>query len=149
MLIAKVLSLAGYTVTVLGRSPASLALPRQWQLDTGLSTDIADNSFDCVVDACGQASGFSLALRIVKPRGSLLLKSTFAANEVLDLSKVVIHEINIVGSRCGPFDEALALLAQHSLPLASLIDGHYPLKDGLAAFEHAAKTGVRKILLSP
>lgn len=149
LLIAKVLNLAGYPVTVLGRSAASLALPRQWQLTGELSADTADNSFDCVVDASGQAAGFAEALRIVKPRGTLVLKSTFTATEPLDLSKAVVHEINIIGSRCGPFPDALALLAQHKVPVEAMIDGCYALKDGLAAFEHAAQAGVRKILLSP
>ncbi|MCQ8116504.1 alcohol dehydrogenase catalytic domain-containing protein [Methylomonas rosea] len=147
MLIAKVLSLIGYRVTVLGRSTSSLALPKQWQLATGLTTEIPDNCFDCVVDASGQAAGFAQALRIVKPRGTLVLKSTFAANAALDLSKVVVYEINIIGSRCGPFADALTLLAQNKLPVETMIDGQYPLSEGLAAFAHAAQAGVRKILL--
>lgn len=149
LLIAKVLSLAAYRVTVLGRSTTSLALPKQWRLDTGLITDILDNCFDCVVDASGQAAGFAQALRIVKPRGTLVLKSTFAASEAVDLSKAVIYEINIIGSRCGPFPDALALLAQNSIPVQSMIDGRYRLQDGPAAFQHAAQAGVRKILLGP
>lgn len=149
LLIAKVLSLAGYQITVLGRSAASLALPKQWQLATGLTNEIPDNSFDCVVDASGQTSGFTQALRIVKPRGTLVLKSTFAADAALDLSKVVVYEINIIGSRCGPFADALALLAENKLPVETMIDGQYPLSDGLAAFNHAAQAGVRKILLQP
>lgn len=149
LLIAKVLSLAGYQVTVLGRSAASLALPKQWALASGLTTEIPDNSFHCVVDASGHASGFSQALRIVKPRGTLVLKSTFADSAALDLSKVVVYEINIIGSRCGPFADALALLTENTLPLETMIDGQYPLQDGLAAFKQAGQTGVRKILLQP
>jgi threonine dehydrogenase-like Zn-dependent dehydrogenase len=149
LLIAKVLSLAGYRVTVLGRSAESLVLPEQWHLATGLTAEIQDNCFDCVVDASGQAAGFAAALRIVKPRGTLVLKSTFAAHPALDLSKVVVYEINIIGSRCGPFADALAMLTQNLLPVETMIDGQYPLRDGLAAFAHAAKAGVRKILLQP
>lgn len=149
LLIAKVLSLAGYRVIVLGRSVASLELPKQWHLDTGLTDEIPDNSFDCVVDASGQAAGFAQALRIVKPRGTLVLKSTFADNAALDLSKLVVYEINLIGSRCGPFADALALLAANKLPVETMIDGCYALEDGPAAFKHAAQTGVRKILLQP
>jgi len=149
LLIAKVLSLAGYRVIVLGRSAASLELPKQWRLDTGLTDEIPDNSFDCVVDASGQAAGFAQALRIVKPRGTLVLKSTFADNAALDLSKLVVYEINLIGSRCGPFADALGLLAANKLPVETMIDGCYALEDGPAAFEHAARTGVRKILLQP
>jgi len=62
---------------------------------------------------------------------------------------VVVYEINIIGSRCGPFADALALLAENKLPVETMIDGQYPLSDGLAAFNHAAQAGVRKILLQP
>ncbi len=149
LLIAKVLSLAGHAVDVLGRTEASLALPRQWQLNSGLIQAIDDVSYDCVVDATGQASGFKQALRILKPRGSLILKSTFSALEPIDLSKIVVNELNILGSRCGPFAEALALLNQQSIPLETMINASYPLQAGMAAFQHAATPGVRKILLYP
>ncbi|MDD1620969.1 MAG: alcohol dehydrogenase catalytic domain-containing protein [Methylococcaceae bacterium] len=149
LLIAKVLSLAGYDVMVAGRSNNSLDLPWQWALSTALIQELPDNRFDCVVDASGQASGFTQALRLVRPRGTLVLKSTFSAIEPVDLTKVVVCELNIIGSRCGPFADALAVLAQKTVPVESMIDGRYPLKQGLAAFEHAARPGVRKILLHP
>ena len=149
LLIAKVLVLAGHSVDVLGRTEASLALPRQWQLNSGLIQAIDDVSYDCVVDATGQASGFKQALRILKPRGSLILKSTFSALEPIDLSKIVVNELNILGSRCGPFAEALALLNQQSIPLETMINASYPLQAGMAAFQHVATPGVRKILLYP
>ena len=149
LLIAKVLALAGCEVTVLGRSENSLVLPRCWQFKTALIQDIADNGFECVVDASGQISGFRQALRIIQPRGILLLKSTFSILEPIDLSKVVVAELTILGSRCGPFAEALTLLKQQLIPIESLIDGRYHLNQGLAAFDHAGKQGVRKILLQP
>lgn len=149
LLIAKVLALAGYAVDVLGRSEASLALLGQWQLDTALVQEIADCQYQCVVDASGQASGFREALRIIKPGGILILKSTFSSLEPIDLSKIVVKELNILGSRCGSFAEALEVLKQGILPLETLIAGCYPLKDSLSAFQHAAQPGVRKILLQP
>lgn len=149
LLIAKALALAAYDVTVLGRSEASLALAQRWQLKTGLIQAAADNGFGCVVDASGQPAGFRQALRIIRPRGVLLLKSTFAALEPIDLSKVVVAELTLLGSRCGPFADALTLLQQQRVPVADLIDGRYPLSQGLAAFAHAARPGVRKILLHP
>lgn len=149
LLIAKVLGLAGYDVDLLGRSASSLVLPKQWQLKTALVENILANSYDCVVDASGQAGGFSEALRITRPRGTVILKSTFSATEAVDFSKVVVAELNIMGSRCGPFDAALALLRQQAIPLQSMIDGRYSLKDGMDALRHAAQAGVRKILLHP
>lgn len=149
LLIGRVLALAGFEVQMLGRSETSLALAQQWQLASQLIDSVAANSCACVVDASGQAEGFAQALRIIQPQGRLILKSTFAANSPIDLSPLVIKEIQLLGSRCGPFEEALHVLTQHQLDYQSLIDGHYPLAQGLAAFEHASQTGIRKILLSP
>lgn len=149
ILIAKVLSLADYEVVLVGRSERSLDLPGRWQLDTALIGSLAECAFDMVVEVTGQPEGFRHALRILKPRGVLLLKSTYAEPEPLDLSKIVVGELNILGSRCGPFDEALALLQQQTVPVATLIDGCYPLVDGLRACQHASQPGVRKILLKP
>ncbi|BCG62720.1 MAG: hypothetical protein methR_P0370 [Methyloprofundus sp.] len=149
LLIGKVLALAGYQVIMLGRSTSSLMLPAEWQLATDLVHNIPDNSFACVVDATGQSTGFEQALRIVSPQGTLILKSTFSAIEPIDLSKVVVAEINIIGSRCGPFAQALSLLAENKLPITSMIDGKYFLKEGLVALDHAAQSGIRKILLRP
>lgn len=149
LLIAQTLVLAGYNVTLLGRAERSLDLPKRWGVNVALADEIAGDSFDCVVDATGQASGFRQALRIIKPRGTLLLKSTFVAREPVDLAKVVVYELNVLGSRCGPFAEALKVLGQKSIALESMVDGRYALKDGIAAFRHAAQAGVRKILLQP
>ncbi|AEG01546.1 MDR/zinc-dependent alcohol dehydrogenase-like family protein [Methylomonas methanica] len=149
LLIAKVLGLAGYDVEVLGRSANSLTLPKHWQLKAELILNVPANHYDYVVDASGQASGFSQALRIAKPRGTVVLKSTFAASEPLDLSKVVVGELHILGSRCGPFDEALVLLQQGNVPVTTMVDGRYSLKDGEVALRRAAQPGVRKILLQP
>lgn len=149
LLIARVLALAGFHVLVLGRSESSLVLPRQWQLDTALIQNVADNSHACVVDASGQIGGFRQALRIIKPRGSLILKSTFSSLEPVDLSKVVVAELNILGSRCGPFAEALMLLQQRVIAVETLIDGCYGLNAGLEAIQNSAQPGIRKILLRP
>lgn len=149
LLIAKLLSLTGYDPFVLGRSEKSLALPAQWQLKTALVGEFPDNRLDCVVDASGHSSGFAQALRMLKPRGTLVLKSTFSNPEPVDLSKVVVAEINIIGSRCGPFSKALTLLAEQAIPLEEMIDGCYKLSDGRKAFAHAAQPGVRKVLLKP
>ncbi|MGR9052250.1 MAG: alcohol dehydrogenase catalytic domain-containing protein [Gammaproteobacteria bacterium] len=149
MLVGKVLALSGYGVTVLGRTASSLALPAAWGLNCGLANAMPDNAFDCVVDASGRSAGFEEALRLVRARGALILKSTFVAAAPVDLTKVVVAEVAIIGSRCGPFAEALKLLENHSVPVETMIDGYYRLQDGLAAFEQAARGGVRKILLKP
>lgn len=149
LLVGLVLALDGTEVTLLGRSESSLALPAQLGLPTGLVDDFAADSFDLVVEVTGNEAGFAQALRLVRPLGHLVLKSTFAGKANINLTKLVVGEITVTGSRCGPFAPALRLLAQDAVPVQALIDGQYPLADALAAFEKAAQSGVRKILLRP
>ncbi|GMH45690.1 hypothetical protein BSKO_13653 [Bryopsis sp. KO-2023] len=149
MLIGKILSLNGSDVTMLGRSPESLKLPSTWGLDVGFSTEAQSDSFDFVVEASGNIHGFENALRIVKPMGTIILKSTFAGSPPIDLTKVVVGEVKVVGSRCGPFKPSMRLLKNSSVPVDDLIDSEYPMSKGLEAFEHAARAGARKILLTP
>ncbi len=149
LLVAQVLALAGGDVTVLGRRAESLELPRQLGLVTGLVDDAADDSFDLVVEATGNDAGFAHSLRLVRPRGTLVLKSTFHGNANINLTKLVVAEINVLGSRCGPFAPALRLLEQGAVAVRPLIEAEYPLADALAAFEHADRPGARKVLLRP
>lgn len=149
MLIGQVLALAGTPVTMLGRRSASLQLPDQLGLATALVDDLPDNRFDLVVEATGNDAGFAHALRLVRPLGTLILKSTFAGKSTLDLTKLVVSEITVVGSRCGPFAPALRLLARQAVNVHSLIEAEYPLSEGPAALAHAAQRGVRKVLLRP
>ncbi|MCP4420064.1 MAG: alcohol dehydrogenase catalytic domain-containing protein, partial [Chloroflexi bacterium] len=101
LLIAQVLQLAGGDVTVLGRRASSLELPVALGLQTGLVDNFTDNQFDFVVEVTGNPAGFSQALRLIRPLGTIILKSTFAEDSQLDLSKIVVGEINVIGSRCG------------------------------------------------
>ncbi|NKQ37450.1 MAG: alcohol dehydrogenase catalytic domain-containing protein [Chloroflexi bacterium] len=149
LLIGQVLALAGTEVTMLGRRDASLELPARLGLPTALVDSLPDDSFDFVVEATGNDAGLAHSLRLVRPLGALILKSTFAGHNQIDLTKLVVGEINVVGSRCGPFAPALRLLARQEVDVQPLIDGEYPLRDGLAAFDHAARSGARKILLRP
>ncbi|MFO7536777.1 MAG: alcohol dehydrogenase catalytic domain-containing protein [Chloroflexota bacterium] len=147
LLVGQVLALDGGQVTMLGRSPASLELPARLGLQTGLATDFGDEWFDFVVEATGNEAGFAQSLRLVRPRGTLVLKSTFAGAATLNLTKLVVAEINVIGSRCGPFAPALRLLAGHDVDVLASIEAQYPLRDALVAVDHAARAGVRKVLL--
>lgn len=149
MLVGLVLSHAGLAVTLLGHRPESLALPAQLGLVTALAAEMPDNRFDLVVEATGREAGLAQALRLVRPLGTILLKSTFAGAASLDLSKLVVAEITVVGSRCGPFAPALRLLAQGAIPVQALIKAEMPLAAGEAALTLAAQPGVRKVLLRP
>lgn len=149
LLIAQVLALAGSRLTVLGRRQASLDLPKRLGLESGLVDEQEDNAFDLVVEATGNDAGLAESLRLVRPLGTLVLKSTFAGRSSVDLTKLVVGEIRVVGSRCGPFEPALRLLRSRAIAVSPLIEGDYPLDEGIAALEHAARPGVRKIVLRP
>jgi threonine dehydrogenase-like Zn-dependent dehydrogenase len=149
LLVAQVLAQAGTRTLVLGRRQDSLDLPHQLGLEVGLVADAPGDRFDLVVEATGNQEGLAEALRLVRPRGVLVMKSTFHGAAAVDLTKVVVGEIRVVGSRCGPFEPALELLDQRAVKVKPLIDGEYPLSEGIAGMEHAAASGVRKILLQP
>lgn len=149
LLIAQVLRRAGGQVTVLGRQAAGLQLAVDLGLRTALAGAAAPHSFDVAVEATGNAEGLAHALRLVRPEGTLVLKSTYATPPTVDLTPLVVNEITVIGSRCGPFAPALDCLAEGSVQVQPLIDGHYPLAEGEAALAHAARPGVRKILLHP
>jgi threonine dehydrogenase-like Zn-dependent dehydrogenase len=143
----------------LGRRTEALKWPEQLGLQPGLVNEQADSTFDMVVEATGNDAGLAHSLRLVRPQGTLVLKSTFHGNADINLTKLVVAEIRVIGSRCGPFAPALRLLAASALDgdrncpgkiqVQPLIEGDYPLREGLAAFEHASRPGVRKILLRP
>lgn len=149
-LVARVLAGVAGTVTVVGHHPAKLALLEA----AGIATraEPPPERADVVVDCTGRAAGFATALRLVRPRGTLVLKSTVAArpgDPPIDLAPLVIDEVTVVGSRCGPFPPALAALASGRIAVASLVSGEYPLAEGVAAFAHAAQPPTLKVLLRP
>lgn len=149
LLIAQVLQLAGGQVTVLGRRSESLRLPSSWGMETGLAVEAESDAFDMVVEATGNAAGLETSLRLVRPLGTLALKSTFAGAPAVDLTKIVVGEVTVVGSRCGPFAPALRLLERRQVEVESFIEAEYPLAEGLEAMDHAARPGVLKVLLRP
>ena len=148
-LCAQVLRLTGAKITALGKHADKLALIKKAGVRTILLSDWQAKLFDVVVEATGSASGFELALSAVRPRGTLILKSTIAGNHQISLAPIVINEINVIGSRCGPFSDALAALAVKQIAVTPLIEKVYSLDDGVAAMTHAARPGARKILLRP
>ena len=101
-----------------------------------------------LVEASDGTEGFALALQIVRPRGTLVLKSTFAAHKPLNLAPVVIDEVTIVGSRCGPFKEAIKALAEKSVDVTSMIQKRMKIEQGVEAMELAGRAGVLKVLLT-
>ena len=147
LLCAQVLALTGCHLLALGRHPKKLAILAARGIRTALVTEAPDRRADVVVECTGSAEGFDLARKFLHPRGKLVLKSTYAGLASVDLSRVVVDEITVVGSRCGPFAPALDLLARKLIDVHSLIHARYPLREGLAAMEHAQQPGVLKVVL--
>lgn len=146
LLIAQVLAAEGFEVSLVGHHLDSLG----WLAERGvklLSTPPADASCGLVVEATGSARGLREAIAATKPRGTLVLKTTVADPHEVDLSPVVIHEIRVLGSRCGRFEPALELLADGRVTVEPMITAVYPLDEVEAAFEHAARRGTRKVLV--
>ena len=148
LLIAQVLQLTGCDLLVIGRHPDKLAILEGRGIPVRLGQDEVAPGADVVVEATGSPSGFAAARSLVRSRGTLVLKSTFRADVTLDLSKIVVDEVNIVGSRCGPFPAALRLLEEGLIDVEPLIQQIYPLQDGMLAFERAAAPGMLKVLLA-
>lgn len=118
----------------------------------GLQTQPADElapGYDVVIDCTGRSAGFALAIAMVRPRGTIILKSTAAAGAAMNLAPVVINEITIIGSRCGRFQPAIAALGANKFDPRPLIDGEFSLDDGIAAFAAAADKSKFKIVIRP
>ena len=146
-LVAQTLALTGCDLLVVGRHRDKLAHLEQRGIKTGFADLVKTGRFDVAVECTGNPDGFSLALKGLRPRGILVLKSTYAGKLNIDASAIVVNEITIIGSRCGPFAKALDLLADHRVDVSYLIEARYPLEQGLAAFDRAQQRGVLKILL--
>ncbi len=148
-LIAQVLQLTGADLHVVVRHPQQQKLLKERGIRIIAAEDIQPKRWDVVVDATGSASGFGLARQAIRPRGTLVMKSTYKGDMQVNFSSIVVDEINIIGSRCGPFAPALRLLESGLINPLGMIAAEYPLEDGLVAFEKAAERGVLKVLLRP
>ncbi len=152
LLVAQVLQLTGCELHVIGRHADKLAILARRAIRTealarGDATTLPDGWADIVVECTGNAQGFASARRLVRPRGSLVLKSTYVGELEVDMSLIVVDEVRLIGSRCGPFAPALRLLQAGLVDVSSLIHARYALDQGLAAYEHAARRGALKVLL--
>ncbi|RMD88708.1 MAG: hypothetical protein D6813_11690 [Calditrichaeota bacterium] len=101
-----------------------------------------------MVEASGSASGFQTAMQNIRPRGTLVLKSTYHGKLEFNAAPLVIDEITVIGSRCGPFPAALRALDEGLVEVESLVDDIFPLAEGLQALQRASEPGVLKVLLN-
>ena len=148
-LIAQSLALIHCDLMAIGRHVDKLEYLKQRGIQTGFETNIQPRSFDIAVDCTGNPAGFDLARRSLRPRGTLVLKSTYAGNLSVDASALVVDEITVIGSRCGPFIKALDVLEQQKVDISYLVQAEYPLSKALDAFAHAQRKGVLKVLINP
>ncbi len=149
LLIAQTLKLTGCDLKVVVRREEQMQFISQYDLSGVYAQEVEANGADLVVEVTGSPDGFALSRRAVRPGGTLVLKSTFAGDVTLNLSALVVDEIMLVGSRCGPFAPALRLLANGLVDPRPMIEARFPLSGGLRAFEKAAERGVLKVLVAP
>jgi threonine dehydrogenase-like Zn-dependent dehydrogenase len=147
-LCAQVLARLSSNVVVVGKHAEKLALLSAAGIATKPLADVEpDHHADVVVDCTGSPTGLPTALSLVRPRGTIVLKTTVAGEQTMALAPIVIDEVTIVGSRCGPFDRALTALGAGHVSVLPLISARYGLSDGLAAIEHARSKPALKVLI--
>ncbi len=154
LLCAQVLALRGLEVTLLGRHPERAAWFPGIRHETaplsgppGAPDPAGARDFDLAVEATGDPEALSAILQRVRPRGTVVLKTTTERPATLDFARVVVDELTLVGSRCGPFEPALASLAAGDVRVEPMISARFPLSEGPAAFEHASRPGILKVLM--
>ena len=149
LMLAQVLRATGCDLTLVGKHPRKLALASATGVNTAHLDDSVPGDADVVVEATGSPAGLDRALSLVRPRGTLVLKSTFHGAPTVNTARIVIDEVCVLGSRCGPFAPAARALAAGRVDPRPLIDATYPLGDAVEAFAHAQRPGVLKVLIDP
>ncbi|MFN2491440.1 MAG: alcohol dehydrogenase catalytic domain-containing protein [Pyrinomonadaceae bacterium] len=151
LLCAQVIALTGAYVLLIGKHVDKLRIAERRGIETATvkSARIRKRHFDLVVEASGSPSGLARGLELIRPRGVLVLKSTFHGTAEMNQAPLVVDEITILGSRCGRFAPALDLLKKGAVDIDSLISEEYPLARGTYAMERAGKKGILKVLLRP
>jgi alcohol dehydrogenase len=150
LLVSQVLCADGYAVHQFGRHRDKLRIAEK----NGVVTEIVRKNipiaeFGYVVDATGARSGLEMAVRMVRPRGTVFMKSTVHGAVAVNTAPIIVNEITLVGSRCGRFEPALHLLRSGAINVADMVSDELPLSKAARAFRSAAQSGVMKILLRP
>ncbi|HEX6190280.1 MAG TPA: alcohol dehydrogenase catalytic domain-containing protein [Pyrinomonadaceae bacterium] len=151
LLCAQVLATTGAEVTLIGKHKAKLAIAGRRGIETNTIDEAnqREGHFGVVVEASGSPTGFATAVKLLRPRGLLVLKSTFHGPTKIEAAPLVVNEISVVGSRCGRFAPALELLRQDAVDVDSLVSDEFALADGVSAMRRAAERDAMKVLLRP
>jgi threonine dehydrogenase-like Zn-dependent dehydrogenase len=147
LLVAQALSMTGCRLVLVGHHRENLSMMEEIGIQTRLSFSFDESGFDIVVDCTGSRSGIETAMNIARPGGKVVLKTTVARKSSLDLNHVVINELSLIGSRCGPFKPALDAIKSRSVDLYPLISDMFPIDEGEKAFQVASQKGVLKVIL--
>jgi threonine dehydrogenase-like Zn-dependent dehydrogenase len=147
LLVAQVLAATGCDLVVVGHHREKLSVLEESGIRTRLRASFRGQEYDIVVDCTGSRSGVETAMEIVRPRGTIIMKTTVAKRGGIDLNRMVVNEITVMGSRCGPFEPAIKAIASRQIDLLPLITGIYSIEDGLTAFKRAAMKDSIKVLL--
>lgn len=147
LLIAQVIRTTDCQLLVVGKHPENLDLLQSLGIQTKPLDQLRQERFDIVIEASGSSQGLGLAIEHTRPRGKIVLKTTVAEEQPLNPTCLVINELILVGSRCGPFAPALKSLAEGQVQVKPLIGARYSLSQGRETFQKAAQPGVLKILL--
>ncbi len=147
-LIAQTLALTGCDLHVVARHSLQQNLLTARGIRITSEAEIQPHKWDIVVEVTGSSEGFNLARKAIRPRGTVVMKSTYKGDVTVNFSSIVVDEIQIIGSRCGPFEPALRLMEKREVDPTVLIADECSLKDALKAFEKAAQPGVLKVLVN-
>jgi alcohol dehydrogenase len=149
LLIAQVLHAHDAQVTLFGRHPAKLAIAAAAGIEVQALADRPRAAFPFVVDATGSAAGLKEAVGMTRPRGILIMKSTVHGSVPIDTAPIIVNEITLIGSRCGRFEPAMALLGNRQVNVADMVSAEFPLEKASEAFAEATRPGALKVLLRP
>ena len=148
LLVAQAVATTGCKLTVIGRNPKTLQLCEKMGIQ-GIHVDelIRRSDRDVVVECSGSPDGLDIAMSLVRPRGTIVLKSTFAEPGRLNLAPIVVNEVTLLGSRCGSFPDAISALAREAVEVRSMISRVYPIENAVEAFEASQQPQNVKVLL--
>ena len=147
ILVAQVLATTGCDLLVSGHHREKLSILDELDIKTSCKEQLSSSHFDIVVDCTGSRSGIERGINIVKPRGTVVIKTTVAKKGDVDLNKVVVNEITLIGSRCGPFPAAIKAINSGSVNLSPLIGKTFHIEDGVRAFQYALDKNSLKIII--
>ncbi len=149
LLIGYMLASTGCNLTVVGKHRHKLNYLVATSARIVQRDSFAEDIYDVVVEATGNSSALTMAMNCIKPRGTIVLKSTYAQDMQFNPSQLVVNEVSLIGSRCGQFSKAIDFLLHNNIPLEDMIDGEFSLAQGIEAFEFSSRPKTIKTILVP